>query len=208
MPARIDRLASRPIRLAGAACAALVAACAAQAPTAPPPPSPEPIVREVQVPVEVIVRVPEVSPADNAARNFLAYFERVRQMPQAELSREFTRLDPPAGPAAVLELALALGHTRNPSDTVRALGLLDPLLRSADPQVAPWQPLARLLAGRFAEQRRVEEHVERQNQQLRDGQRRQDQLSQQLEALKAIERSLTARPAPPASAPANRAAPP
>jgi len=95
----------------------------------------------------------------------------------------------------VLQMALALGQTKNPADTVRALGVLEPLLRSSDPLMAPWQPWARLLAARYAEQRRLEDHVERQNQQLREAQRRQDQLGQQLDALRAIERSMTPRPA-------------
>ena len=56
------------------------------------------------------------------------------------------------------------------------------------------------------EQRRVEEQLEKQTQQTREVQRRLDQTNERLEALKAIERSLTSRsPAPAASAPASRA---
>ncbi len=145
---------------------------------------------------------------ETAARAFYSYFDRVRQMPPAELAREFVRLDQPSNPGSVLELALALGQTRNPNDTVRALAALDPLLRSTDPQLAPWRPLARLLALRYTEQRRLEEQIERQNQQLRDAQRRQEQLAQQLEALKAIERSLVNRPASASTSPAAPAAAP
>ena len=141
----------------------------------------------------------EIAAADSAARAFYAYFDRVRQMSPAELGREFVRLDPPGTPAAVLELALALGQTRNPNDTVRAQATLDPLLKSTDSQFAPWRPLARLLAARYNEQRRLEEQIASQAQQLREAQRRQEQLAQQLEALKAIERSLTNRPAAPAA---------
>jgi hypothetical protein len=145
---------------------------------------------------------------ESAARAFFVYFDRVRQMSPGELGREFVRLDQPGNPGAVLELALALGQTRNPSDTVRALGVLDPLLKSTDPQNAPWRPLARLLAVRYNEQRRLEDQVERQSQQLREAQRRQEQLTQQLEALKAIERSLNNRPAAPAPGANNRPPPP
>ena len=53
-------------------------------------------------------------------------------------------------------------------------------------------PLARLVAARLAEQKRVEDQLERQNQQLRDQQRRIDQLNERLEAMRAIERSLLA----------------
>ena len=146
--------------------------------------------------VEVIVRIPEVSPADQAARDFLDYNERLRLMPRGDLPKELARLDPPVGPAGTLQLALALGQTRNPPDTARALALLEAFLRSTDPAAAPWQPLARLLVGRYTEQRRVEDQSERQAQQLRDSQRRIDQLNHQLEALKAIERSLSRPPAP------------
>lgn len=190
------------LRLPCLAALMLLTACETIKPPPPPPPPPEPIIREVQVPVEVFIKVPDVTPADSAARNFFAYFERARQMAPAELGREFQRLDPPTSAAAILEMAVALGQTRNPSDTVRALGLLDPLLKSTDPQMGPYQPLARLLAARYNEQRRLEDHIERQSQQLKDSQRKQDQLTQQLEALKAIERSLTARRSAAASAPA------
>jgi hypothetical protein len=189
MPAMTDR------RLLGApaALALLLSACVAPVPK--PAAAPEPVIKEVQVPVQVVVRVPEVSDNDRAARAFADYYERVRQMAPAELQREFVRLDAPSNPEQVLQMALALGQTKNPADTVRALGLLEPLLRSNDPQAAPWQPWARLLAARYAEQRRLEDHVERQNQQLREAQRRQDQLGQQIDALRAIERSMTPRPA-------------
>jgi len=156
---------------------------------APPAPAAPPVT------VEVIVRVPEVSPADRAARDFLDYHERLRAIPRADLPKELARLEGQASPEGMMQLALVLGQTRNPADTVRALGILETLLRSTEPAAVPWQPLARLLAGRYAEQRRVEEQSERQAQQLRDSQRRIDQLNSQMEALKAIERSLS-RPAP------------
>ena len=67
------------------------------------------------------------------------------------------------------------------------------------PESLPLKPLARLLANRLLEQRKLEEAVDRQAQQLRDSQRRIDQLNERLEAMRAIERSLTTRP--PAAAP-------
>ena len=79
---------------------------------------------------------------------------------------------------------------------------------------APWPtptrrrpaPLARLLEARLTHQRRLEEQLERQGQQLRDAQRRNDQLSERLEAVRAIERSLQTRPAPAAASPSAPAA--
>ena len=59
------------------------------------------------------------------------------------------------------------------------------------------RPLARLLAGRLHEARRLEDQADRLAQQLRESQRRIDVLNDRLEAMRAIERSLTPRaPAP------------
>ena len=72
-----------------------------------------------------------------------------------------------------------------------------PLLQDA---AVPWLPFARLLHARLSEQRRLEEQVDRQSLQLREQQRRLEQLGAQLDALRAIERSLNTRPAVPAPA--------
>jgi hypothetical protein len=169
---------------------------ARRAPAEPPPPPPPP---------------PAPSPqerADAATRRILAYQEQVRPLAGAELAAEIGRLNNqlPANqgagwPATALELALALAQTRNPGDLARALSLVDPVVRSAAPDFQPWQPVARLIGVRLAEQRRLEEQLERQAQQLRESQRNVQQLNEKLEALKAIERSLTNR-APPPAAPA------
>ncbi|MDE2082210.1 MAG: hypothetical protein KGI90_12725, partial [Burkholderiales bacterium] len=147
--------------------------------------------------------------ADRAARALLAYNERLRGLAPAELAQELARapVDPLEQPGMALEQALALGSSRSPGDLARGLALLDPLVTSRRPALAPWQPLARLLQGRLADQRRLEEAGERLAQQLRDQQRRIDQLSSQLEALKAIERSLNTRP-PGAAGSAAQGAPP
>jgi uncharacterized coiled-coil protein SlyX len=144
-----------------------------------------------------------VDPFDAAARQFIAYHERLRRMPVADLAKELGRIgDNPAQPAAIVEFTLVLGYMRGPGDMQRALGMLEPLLRSTAPEAEPWLPWARLLASRYGEQRRVEEALERANHQTREQQKRIDQLNEKLEALKAIERSLTLRPgAGPAPAP-------
>ncbi len=109
---------------------------------------------------------------------------------------------PPAGrdagsadPQLSLELALLLALQRQNGDLARALSLVEPLQRAGAP--AATQPLARLLYSRLAEQRRLEEQLERQAQTVRELQRRADQLAAQLEALRAIERSLNTRPSVP-----------
>lgn len=193
-------------RVAALLSALLVAGCANWPPPpavpATPPPPPPPAAQPVLAPPPP--QAPAVTAADLATRQVLAYSERLRQMTGTDLARELARLgDPPANPEATVDLALVLGQTHNPGDTARALGLLDALQRAGTPDAAPWLPIARLIAARLAEQRRLEETVERQSQQARESQRRLDQLNEKLEALKAIERSLTTRPggvAAPASA--------
>jgi hypothetical protein len=161
--------------------------------------------RPVSVPVrvEVPVAVPVVESTDAVARRFAAYHDRIRTLSPAELQQEILRIgEPGASAAATMELATVLGYTRGNGDLVRAISLLDALLRAPAPEAAEWLPWARLLRSRYVEQRRAEENAERQAQQLRDAQRRLEQAQQQLEALKAIERSLTQRPgaSPPGSA--------
>lgn len=190
--------------LLAAACAELPPPAQDIVPTPAPPqmtatPSPPP-------PPPPAAPVPPALPADVATREMLTYHDQVRQLAPSDVGKELARLgDPQANPQATVQAAVLLGFTRSNGDIGRALTLLDPLLRSNAPEAAPWQPFARLLAARYAEQRRVEDQLDRQNQQARDNQRKLDQLNEKLEALKAIERSITARPAgsaAPASGPA------
>ncbi len=153
---------------------------------------------------------PPASPAPAAASEpvvrILAYADRVRAMSAAELGQEVTRLGLAFVPADQLQLALVLSQLRQTPELIRAQELLTRLLANTDAEAQALHPLARLLAARYGEQRRLEDLLEKQNQQTRDVQRRLDQTNERLEALKAIERSLTSRsPAPAASAPANRA---
>jgi len=204
MPLPVDPWLRRLLMLSSL----VLAACAPMTPPArptppqpqpqasPPPPTEVPVCRVPQVPAPVCAPMPLPDPIDRATRHVVTYQERLRTLPQQDIARELARIGDPGGnPAATLELALLVGQTRNSADTVRALNLLDGVLRSTAPDVVPWQPIARVLAVRYAEQRRVEELLERQKAELRDSQRRIEQLNAQLEALKAIERSLTNRPA-------------
>lgn len=166
----------------------LMAATAVAIPAEPP--------AAAATPAAAALPVPAPPPqTDSAARDLLAFHDRVRQLPPQDLAPEIARLnEAPPGPRTTLQLVLLLGQTRNNGDLARALALLEPLLRSTAPEAAPWQPLARFLASRYAEQRRMEEQLERQSQQARENQRKLEQLNEKLEALKAIERSLTTRP--------------
>jgi hypothetical protein len=206
-----QRARGRRHRTGGALCALWVAACAPLHPAPQPPAaSAEPAAAKPAAPAPAPAPPPEpaklpqadpVSPADLTARRLLAYHERLRQMSMAEVAAEVARLgalvssDPPASPDDVLALALALMQERGPGDLARAASLLDSITQGASPETQPWQPLARLLQVRVAEERRLEDELERQTSMRRDTQRAIQQLSEKLEALKAIERSMTAHPA-------------
>jgi exonuclease VII large subunit len=139
----------------------------------------------------------------------LAYADRLRSLPGPELAQEITRLGNAASAGDQLRLALTLSQTRQLPDLVRAQELLQRALANNSEEARPLHALARLLAARFAEQRRAEEQLDRQNQQLRDLQRRLEQTQDKLDALKEIERSLSNRPAAaPASSPRGRTRPP
>lgn len=135
----------------------------------------------------------------------LAQADRTLRMPAAELAREIARLGEAEDATAEtpLLLAVALAQTRQPVDTARALGLVQRVMGNTAAAAQPLHPLARLMEARLLQQRRLEDQLERQAQQLRDAQRRNDQLNERLEAVRAIERSLTTRPAPLPATPAS-----
>lgn len=148
--------------------------------------------------------------ATDAIQSMLAYADRVRRMPAAELSQEVVRLGDVVRPTEQMQLALVLSQLHQLPELMRAQELLARVLANTGTEAQPLQPLAGLLAARFGEQRRLEDQLEKQTQQTREVLRRLDQTNDRLEALKAIERSLTNRPASAASAPAtsNRGARP
>lgn len=198
------------ISLSAAATALLVSACG----TAPPPPA-EPSVTTVitkpaqapapQIPVITPVQAPAVAPPEtlntqepplpDVVTALLTYSERVRQLNPNDLAAEIAvQGDPGNAPLRQMQLALALMHSPQAVDTARSLGLMQRVVGSTASESTPLKPLARLLANRLLEQRKLEDSLERHTQQLRDNQRRIDQLNERLEAMRAIERSLTTRP--------------
>ena len=147
-------------------------------------------------PAEIVAPLSPRAPG--ATTQMLAWADHTRGLPSTELSLEITRLieipDTQRVPANDLQLAIALGQTHLASDLPRAQAAVQKLLTNQTEEARALHPLARLVAARLAEQKRVEEQLDKQNQQLRDQQRRIDQLNDRLEAMRAIERSLTTRP--------------
>ena len=196
-------------RAACALLALLLAACGTIEPAPATPPlqtamtdatmqsSPAQIPAEVApAPPSVVQATPIPPRAPGATTQMLAWADRTRALPSTELSLEITRLidipDTQRTPVHDLQLAIALGQTHLASDLPRALAAVQKLLANQTEEARALHPLARLVAARLAEQKRVEDQLDRQNQQLRDQQRRIDQLNERLEAMRAIERSLLA----------------
>jgi len=174
LPDFLPSLARRLLAASGLALALLATSAHAQAQGAPAAP-PQTLAPD------------EGSPVDS----LLAYADRVGQFNPADLSTEILNLgEPGQSPVRQMQLAIALSQTHLPVDTARALGLVQRVAASPLPESAPLKPLARLLSARLFEQRRLEDLLDRQTQQLRDSQRRIDQLNERLEAMRAIERSL------------------
>ncbi|MEZ5645777.1 MAG: hypothetical protein R3E99_11570 [Burkholderiaceae bacterium] len=188
----------------------LLTACTTLAPAAPPgipaPPTGAPAAEVASAVAECPAPAEPAALAKNGTDNpmciepidgldqALAYAERVRPMTPAELQAELKALgDPGHQPARQMQVALVLMQTQQAVDTARALGLLQRLQASATTEAETLRPLARLLAGMLSSQRRLEEQLERHAAQLRDAQRRIDRLSDRLEAMRAIERSLGPR---------------
>lgn len=174
------RLALMPSMLLAALC---VAGCAA--------PVPVPVREIVMVPMPVASE-PAPIPPPPASKIVLDYAAQLAAMPPSELPREIGRLgDAADSQVRQMQLALALVMTGLPSDLVRAQALVSRVAENPNAD-ASLRPLARLLASQYGNQRRAEELIERQGQQLRDTQRRVDQLNDRLEAMRAVERSLRA----------------
>lgn len=120
----------------------------------------------------------------------------MRTLPPPEVAAEINRLSAPgATPLRQMQLALSLLQTQSQGDAARAQGLLQAVLGNDAEEARSLHSLARLLSAHYAQQRRLEEQADRQGQQLREAQRRLETLSERLEALRAIERSMPTRPA-------------
>lgn len=169
----------------------LLAACTLNSPL-PDDPAPAP------APPPVVEKVAAPPPPPDEVGPLLGYHQALRRMSQGELIKELSGLGQQArGPRVALQMGMALMLTRGGGDLARAQALLDSVASSAEPEAAPFRPLAQLLSSNCAEMRRLYDHADRLAAQQKDSQRRIDQLNDTLEALKAIERTLPVRPASP-----------
>lgn len=167
----------------------LCAGCAMQKPPAAPVPLPTMTAPVVHAPITVLsAPVDEVGP-------LLVYNQSLRKMTQGELIKELSGLSlQQKTPKNLLQSGMVLMLTRSPGDLSRAQTQFDAVAGSSDAEAAPFKPLAGLLSTYCSEQRRLSDHTDKLNAQLKEGQRKNEQLNDMLEALKAIERGLPVRP--------------
>ena len=163
---------------------AALTACQTPAPAPVPPPPP---------PMPACPEAPPLPPPPEAdeLRAALAYATELRTRTTPEL----TPIPEASSAAAVqaMRKALALSQGRSSAELQQAAAQLDIVNAATDPQAEQLKPLAGLLGARLAEQRRLQDSVDKLGQQLREAQRRNDQLNEKLEALKAIEQTLPAK---------------
>lgn len=183
-------------------CCTLLAACAAT-PSPSPKPAPEPA--EKPIPLIALRLAPDAPDQIDA---LLAYHQWLRELTLAELAKEQAALHAQQRTAQfALKKSMLLALNHNNDDLARAQALIDGVVKSPEPDALSVKPLARMLAAHYADLRRLDDQVDRVNQQARDSQRRTEQLNEKLEALKAIERTLPARPSGAAAVPLMKATP-
>ena len=174
-----------------ACCALLLGACAS---VAPPPPPAIPC-----VPVTVAVAAPAF---ESALAQLLVFQAGVRQLKPAELARALAEADDkPASAEAALRRAMLLAAQHGAGDLARAQALLDAVVAPDSPDGPALKALALSLGAAAGDARRQDEAQEKLALQLREGQRRNEQLADKLEALKNIERALSVRTPAPAAPP-------
>jgi hypothetical protein len=121
----------------------------------------------------------------------LAYQASLHHVAAPELGKSLrTKAQP--GFEAALRRAMLLGARRSAGDLGRAQIQLDGVLQSRALDAQYLKPLARMLAGHYAELLRQDAALDKLGAQLREARRRSEQLDEQLDALKNIERTLSA----------------
>lgn len=147
--------------------------------------------------------VTRFDPSSAALSELLTYQNGLRQQGYAELNRALQGLNnQTASPGVMLRRAMLLAAMKGPGDLSRAQLLVDTVAQSAGGGEHGYRPLAQLLGATYADARRQEDTLDKLDKltvQMREAQRRNDQLSEKLEALKNIERSLSVRPSVPAA---------
>ncbi len=150
---------------------------------------------EEQSPPEASPEVSTLLINETAMLPLLGYYHLLQRMTPAELTRERQTLASiPSKPAVQLRLAMLFGMPRTTTDLPRALALLETIQRSHAPEAVSLYPLARLLSVQYAERIKLDTQNDRLAQQLKESQRKREELQEKIDALADIERSIPIRP--------------
>jgi hypothetical protein len=138
-------------------------------------------------------------PTKNGIRILLGYHRLLEDASQADLGKELAALGAaPAGAETEVRKAIVLGFMRDSGKLARARTILAGVLLMDDSEALALRPLVEWMISNNVELRRVALLGERQAQQLKEqlkeAQRRSDQLNEKLEAMKRIESSQPASP--------------
>ncbi len=149
-------------------------------------------------PLQNADRIDIATAADQVARDVLRTDAQLRTMSAADLAgaashwaEQISTDDPAATPGAALNLALVLAREGGSANLERAGALLAPLARGGTPDLQAWQPMAAMLADRIDAERRLQSQVDRQTAQAAQDQHHIERLTEKLNALKAIELSMS-----------------
>lgn len=131
----------------------------------------------------------------------LEYRQTLAGMSGNELARERGELMARnSDPEAQMRLALLLLLPRQGNvELARPMALLESILKSSRPGAQALQPLARLLVEQLSERQRLEGAADRQASQLKESQKKVQELQEKIDRLAEIERNLPQRPALPAA---------
>jgi hypothetical protein len=147
-----------------------------------------PPVQPLPIKVEPVALPDEVMP-------LLVYHVSLRKMTQGELLKELSGLlQQQRTPKVTLQIGMILMLTRGGGDLARAQTLFDGVAASHETGTQGLRAFAQLLSSHCAEARRLYDQADRLSTQLKDTTRKTEQLSDTVEALKAIERGLPLRP--------------
>jgi hypothetical protein len=171
-----------------ACCAALLLCACSSAPVRPP--------AAICPPAAVVATAP-----GQAVGQLLAFQASTRLLKPAELARLLAEPDGQGGTAgATLRRAMLLAAQRGSGDLARAQALLEAIDPPPTPDGRALRALAQFLGAAYGDARRQEEAQDKLALKLREAQRHIEQLDEKVEALKNIERALSARASTPAPA--------
>lgn len=140
------------------------------------------------------------TPSSQDLASYLAYFSdesphSIYRLSGSEIHKEIARLGQKKDPTSQLQLALLLARTHSPADSQKALNLLTSIITQDETLQTPQATLARLFYPLVEEQHKTNTQLAQQNRTLKENGQEINALRDKLNALRAIEDSLSTRPA-------------